>query len=32
MKHKTVKNLWVVVAILGILAMLMFTILPAFQL
>jgi len=32
MKHKTVKNIWILVAVVGILAMLMFTILPAFQL
>lgn len=29
MKHKTVKNIWIMVAVLGILAMVMFTILPA---
>lgn len=31
MKHKTIKSLWVLVAIIGILAMLFFTILPALQ-
>ncbi len=31
MKHKTIKNLWTVVAIIGIIAMIMFTILPLFQ-
>lgn len=31
MKHKTIKNIWTVVAIIGIIAMLMFTILPIFQ-
>lgn len=31
MKHKTFKQLWTVIAIIGIFAMLMFTILPIFQ-
>jgi hypothetical protein len=31
MKRKTIKALWTVVAIIGIIAMIMFTILPAFQ-
>jgi hypothetical protein len=31
MKHKTLKNLWIVVALIGVLAMIMFTIMPAFQ-
>ena len=31
MKHKTLKNLWIVVALIGVLAMVMFTILPALQ-
>ncbi|EKD43184.1 MAG: hypothetical protein ACD_72C00415G0004 [uncultured bacterium] len=31
MKHKTIKQLWAVVAIIGILAMLSFSILPIFQ-
>ncbi len=30
MRHKTIKSLWAVVAIVGILAMIMFTIAPAF--
>lgn len=30
MKQKTMKNLWIVISIIGILAMLLFTILPAF--
>jgi len=31
MKHKTVKQLWTVIAIIGIIAMLFFTIMPIFQ-
>jgi hypothetical protein len=31
MKHKTIKGLWAVVAIIGVAAMIMFTILPALQ-
>jgi hypothetical protein len=31
MKHKTLKSLWALVAILGILAMVFFTVAPAFQ-
>ncbi len=31
MKHKTIKKLWTVIAIVGIIAMLLFTILPLFQ-
>lgn len=31
MKHKTIKKIWAVIAIVGIIAMLLFTILPLFQ-
>lgn len=31
MKHKTVKNLWALVAVIGVVAMVLFTILPALQ-
>lgn len=31
MKHKTIKNLWIVVALIGVLAMVLFTIMPALQ-
>jgi hypothetical protein len=31
MKHKTLKSLWALVAVVGVLAMIMFTILPLFQ-
>lgn len=31
MKRKTIKSLWTLVAVIGIIAMLMFTALPAFQ-
>jgi len=31
MKHKTIKQLWAVVAIIGIIAMVFFTIMPIFQ-
>jgi hypothetical protein len=31
MKHKTIKKVWIVIAIIGVLAMVLFSILPAFQ-
>jgi hypothetical protein len=31
MRHKTIKSLWALVAIIGIFAMILFTIAPAFQ-
>lgn len=31
MKQKTIKSLWTLTAIIGIIAMVLFTILPAFQ-
>lgn len=31
MKHKTAKSLWVIVALLGVIAMVLFTIMPALQ-
>jgi len=31
MKHKTIKQLWTVIAVIGIIAMIFFTILPIFQ-
>jgi len=30
MKQKTIKNLWIIISAVGILAMIMFTIAPAF--
>jgi len=31
MKHKTIKSLWILVAVIGVAAMVLFTILPALQ-
>jgi hypothetical protein len=31
MKHKTMKNIWALVAVIGVVAMVLFTILPALQ-
>ena len=31
MKHKTLKSLWALVAVVGVLAMIIFTLLPMFQ-
>ena len=31
MKHKTMKNVWTLVAVIGVVAMVLFTILPALQ-
>jgi hypothetical protein len=31
MKHKTAKNLWIIIALLAVAAMVVFTVMPAFM-